>query len=83
MAAGSVDQCFPDWAYGHPSYSLPSAALLGLVGLPCPAVCYQGHAKGPPTPSSGSSLMLLPGVKARPGGQCPNNTPLEVNFGAA
>lgn len=26
--------------------------------------------------------MLLSGVKARPGGKCPNNTPLEVNLGA-
>lgn len=79
MAAGSVDQCFPDWAYGHTLHSLPSAALLGL---PCSPVGYRGHAKGPPTPSSGTSLMRLPGVKARPGGQCPNNTPLEVNLGA-
>lgn len=53
MAAGSVDQCFPDWAYGHTSYSVPSAALLGLVGLACPAVGYQGHAKGHPHPAVG------------------------------
>ena len=83
MAAGSVDQCFPDWAYSHTSYSLPNAALPGPAGLPCPAVGHQGPAKGPPTPSSGPSLVHLPEMKDSLGVQCPNNTPLEVTVGTA
>lgn len=83
MAAGSVDQCIPDWAYGHTSYSLPSVAMPGPAGLPCPAAGLQGCAKGPPTSSSGPSSVSLPGVKDSSGGHCPNNTPMEVNLGTA
>lgn len=40
MAAGSVHQCLPDWAFGHTLDSLPAVVLLHPTGLPCTAV---GH----------------------------------------
>lgn len=67
MAAGSVDQCIADWAYGHNSCFLLSVALPDPDGLPCPAAGHQGHAKGPPKSSSGPLWMHLLGVKDSPG----------------
>lgn len=46
MAAGSVDQCFPDWAYGHTSYSLPSVALPGPLACPAQQWAIKAMQKG-------------------------------------
>ncbi|KAK5852397.1 hypothetical protein PBY51_023867 [Eleginops maclovinus] len=53
MAAGSLDQCFPDWAYGHSSSSLPSVSLPALPssGSSRPSKCVP-HTSSNPFPDA-------------------------------
>lgn len=72
----SEHECFPDWAYGHTSYTLSSDTLPGLTKLPCPTVGHQGYGKkGHYTQQWAISGVFSLRLKSSQGIECPKIHP--------